>query len=203
MTVDINKVIKKIAREKFSGQEIKQKGQSRLWYFPGAYYQILIEFQPSSWNKGTYLNVGLDFNWFPRDFFAFEFGDRLSEFKSFNDENQFQKEVEKMCDLALEKVEQYKLIFREKTGAADRLLKLKKELNEWDTFSIGVLFGFEGQPDKAIKYLHKISGDHYKLEYEIERAKIAKEYIKAIEQGNFMDKLSKVIQETKELKRVS
>src|SRR5688572_28994140 len=97
-----NKAIRETARNKFKGLGLKQNGQSRLWYLLGDYYTILIEFQPSSWSTGTYLNVGVDFNWYIRDYFAFEFGYRLSDFKSLQDEKKFEEELERLCDLAVD-----------------------------------------------------------------------------------------------------
>ena len=204
MTVDTKKLIKRIAKEKFSGLGLKQKGQSRLWYFLGDYYLILIEFQPSSWDNGTYLNVGLDFNWYPKDYFAFEFGYRLSDFKKSTDEKQFEIELQQLCDLAIDKFIKFKDILSDNKSAADKLLKFHKDkTNDWEKFNIGVLFGLGGQKEKSIQYLKTVTGDQYKLDWEIERATIARDYIKAIEQGDFLTKLDEVIEQTKKLKKVS
>jgi hypothetical protein len=203
MTVDTNKIITKIAKETFNGQGLKQKGQSRLWYFSGDYYLILIEFQPSAWDKGTYLNVGLDFNWYPKDYFAFEFGHRLSDFKSLENEEQFISEIQRLCDLTLKKVDEYKQIFTDRKTAGDKLLKLHNKSNDWEKFNLGVLFGLGGHYDKAINYLKKVIGHNYKLDWEIERDRVARTYIKAIEQGDFLTRLEEVIKRTKELRKVS
>jgi hypothetical protein len=204
MTVDTSKIIRKVAKERFVGHGLKQKGQSRLWYFSGDYYLILIEFQPSSWEKGTYLNVGLDFNWYPKDYFAFEFGYRLSDFKSPKDEGELGARIQQLCDLALDKVNEYKQIFIDKKTAGDKLLRLHKDKsNDWEKFNLGVLFGLGGHNEQAINYLKGVTGAHYKLDWEIEREKIAREYINAIGQGDFLTKLSDMITRTKQLKRIS
>jgi len=204
MKVDTNRLISNVAREKLIGEGLTQKGRSRLWYFSGDYYLILVEFQPSSWDKGTYLNVGINFNWYPADHFAFEFGYRLSDFKTSSDEKKFEREVQRLCDLAIDKVNKYKSIFIDKKSAADRLLKLHKGItNDWDKFNIGVLFGLGGQNDKAIHYLEQVTGDNYNYKWEIERAKIAKDYIQDIKSGDLLTRLDEVIAKTKELKGVS
>lgn len=204
MTADTNKIITKIAKEKFNGHGLKQKGQSRLWYFSGDYYLILIEFQPGSWDKGTYLNVGLDFNWYPKDYFAFEFGHRLSDFKSLKNEEEFSSEIQRLCDSALDKVNEYKQIFIDKKTAGDKLLRLHtNKSNVWEKFNLGILFGLGEHKAKAIKYLKNVIGANYKLEWEIEREKIAQEYIYAIEQGDFLTKLSDMITRTKQLRHLS
>ena len=204
MTVDTKKLIKKIAKEKFEGLGLKQKGQSRLWYYLGDYYLILIEFQPSSWDNGTYLNIGLDFNWYPKDHFSFEFGYRLSGFKKSKDEKQFERELQQLCDLAIDQFFRFKDIFSDNKSAADKLLKFHKgKMNDWEKFSIGVLFGLGGQNVKAIEYLKIVSSDQYKLDWEIKRAVIARDYIKTIERGDFLTKLIEVVEQTKKLKKVN
>lgn len=41
-----------------------RKGQSRLWISDQGCWVILIEFQPSGWEKGTYLNLGAKWLWY-------------------------------------------------------------------------------------------------------------------------------------------
>jgi hypothetical protein len=204
MKVDVNKIIKNIAREKLGPHGFTQKGQSRLWYFSGNYYLILVEFQPSSWDQGTYLNVGLDFNWYHKDYLAFEFGHRLSDFKSPQNQDQFSSEIERLCDLAVERAGEYKNIFTDMKMAGDKLLKLHTDKsNTWEQFHLGVLFGVGGHDEKAVSYLKKVTGDNYKLAWEIERARIARDYIKAIERGDFVSILEEVIQQTIAAKKIS
>ena len=35
----------------------RRKGQSRCWFSDERFWYIFIEFQPSAWSRGTYLNV--------------------------------------------------------------------------------------------------------------------------------------------------
>jgi hypothetical protein len=42
---------------------IVQKGRSRTWYDDQGWWVGLIEFQPSSWSRGSYLNVGVQWLW--------------------------------------------------------------------------------------------------------------------------------------------
>ena len=77
--IDHNKLIKKIAKQQLEPFGIHQKGQSRTFLFDRGWYTIIIEFQPSSYSKRTYLNIGLDFNFYPRNYFAFGFGYQKTE----------------------------------------------------------------------------------------------------------------------------
>jgi len=83
-----------------------QQGQSRTFLYDKGWFTIIIEFQPSSLSKGTCLNSGVDFNFYPRDYFAFGYGYRETGFEEFNDEEQFNKLVNELCDLTIKRVQQ-------------------------------------------------------------------------------------------------
>lgn len=40
-----------------------RKGQSRVWYSDQRFWAIVIEFQPSGWSKGSYLNISRKYLW--------------------------------------------------------------------------------------------------------------------------------------------
>lgn len=50
-----DKIIVKTATALFNAHGIKRKGQSRLFFDDNCWFTILIEFQPHSWDKGTFL----------------------------------------------------------------------------------------------------------------------------------------------------
>lgn len=66
----------------------KRKGQSRIWYSDQRFWVISVEFQPSGWSKGSYLNVGIKWLWHhgrgldlsdrPVDFVPFESADQFT-----------------------------------------------------------------------------------------------------------------------------
>ena len=49
-----------------------RKGQSRLWLDDNGWWMAIAEFQPSQWSKGTYLNVAVSWQWYPRVDYAFD-----------------------------------------------------------------------------------------------------------------------------------
>ena len=55
----------------------KRKGQSRFWYSDQRFWIISIEFQPSGWAQGSYLNVGENWLWYPGAFWGFSYVYRL------------------------------------------------------------------------------------------------------------------------------
>jgi len=74
------------------------------WLDDNGWWITNIEFQSSSWSKGTYLNVGVCFQWYPNDFFSFDIGYREAEFVEFESEEQFQAAAQEYTEIAKSKV---------------------------------------------------------------------------------------------------
>jgi hypothetical protein len=112
-TFDHNKLLKKIASEKLLPHGIVQEGKSRNFLYDNGWWIIIVEFQPSSFSKGTYLNIGVDFNFYPKDYFAFTYGYREKGFESAKDEKQFEQLIGEYCDYTIAKVEELKVKFQD------------------------------------------------------------------------------------------
>ena len=105
-----SKIINKAARLIFKEYGIVRKGQSRIWLDDQYWFTTIIEFQPFSNRQGTCLNVAINFHWYEKDYFSFDIGDRESEFIDFENEEQFEIEMNSLVKLALKRA----LEFREK-----------------------------------------------------------------------------------------
>ncbi len=95
-----SKLINKAARDILKPIGVVRKGQSRLWLDDNGCWLTLVEFQPSSWSKGTYLNVGICWLWYPKDSFSFDIGDRVSGFIEFQDEDTFLPQAKALAEQA-------------------------------------------------------------------------------------------------------
>ena len=84
--IDHNKIITKTATTVFKNHGIKRKGQSRTFYDDNYWFTTIVEFQPNSREKGTFINIGVNFNWYSKDYFSFDIGNRQSSFIEFCDE---------------------------------------------------------------------------------------------------------------------
>ena len=73
---DHSKIINKTAKKIFGVYGIKQKGQSRIWLDDNGWFTTVIEFQPFRGRQGTTLNVGVNFNWYEKEYFSFDIGYR-------------------------------------------------------------------------------------------------------------------------------
>jgi len=67
MAADHNRDIAKAARAALGSIGCVRRGRSRTWLDDRGWWVGVIEFQPSSWSKGSYLNVGASFLWAAED----------------------------------------------------------------------------------------------------------------------------------------
>ena len=81
-----------------------QKGRSRIWLDDQSWWIGIVEFQPSAWSKGSYLNVGACWLWYEKDYFSFDAGHRVEEFQPFTGEEQFLASAKMLADRAKQEV---------------------------------------------------------------------------------------------------
>ncbi len=134
VVINHNKIINQAAREILKPNGLFQKGQSRLWVDDNGWFLILVEFQPSAWDKGTYLNVAIHYLWKKQDYLSFDYGHRVNEFIAFGgDETKFYSDMLALSEKALETVKKYRE-FNDKLYAMEQIVKrngnasLSKEL---------------------------------------------------------------------------
>ena len=112
-SVDHNKLIKQAVNASLKPHGLFQKGSSRVWIEDNGWYLTVVEFQPSAWDKGTYLNVSVHFLWDEKDYLSYDYyaglSPRLDQFVSFDgDETRFLSQVHSLAELALGKVKLYR-----------------------------------------------------------------------------------------------
>lgn len=73
---------------------------------------IVVEFQPSGWSHGSYLNVGCMWLWNVKPYLSFDVGYRIDKFYAFGNNEQFNPVAEKLATRALEKVKVYRRLFQ-------------------------------------------------------------------------------------------
>ena len=90
---DHNRLIRDAARRHLAPLGVLQKGRSRTWIDDRGWWLITVEFQPSGWSRGTYLNVGATWLWYLKDHLSFDFGHRVEGFRELTGAN-----AEYACD---------------------------------------------------------------------------------------------------------
>jgi len=105
-----SKIINEVCKEILIPLGVFQKGTSRVYIDDNDYYFTVIEFQPSSFDRGTYLNIGITFLWGNdlRDILVFGFPrtltGRYGKFIRYENEKQFRNEVTQLVNTAKEEI---------------------------------------------------------------------------------------------------
>lgn len=84
-----SRLLTQAARTHLAPLGFRQKGRSRLWFCDHGWWAAVVEFQPSAWGKGSYLNVGAMWLWHPSDHWVFNEFERAAPFQEFQDGAQF------------------------------------------------------------------------------------------------------------------
>jgi hypothetical protein len=206
MNNEHSKIITKIAKQKLKPLGIVQKGQSRTWIDDKGWYSTIIEFQPSSWARGAYLNIGANFHWHKQDYFSFDFCYRQQSFIEYNSDDQFTKEMGKFCELIVEKVIEIRERFSTIHLAKDVILVHNFTSDDiWGNYHKGTICGLAGDFDK----MNKCFDDLLKIEndMQIQWIENLKENVKYLQSKTcdlelFKAKILKIIAETRKLKKL-
>jgi hypothetical protein len=147
------RIITAAARAALGPLGLRQKGRSRLWFDDHGWWLINVEFQPSNWAKGCYLNVGEQHLWCEGDYFVFDRSERPlggATFVEFTgDETTFDAEIRRLAELAAATVQARR---REHGSGGDALRFVART---GDDFDAGVALGLLGDAPAAA---HRLQG---------------------------------------------
>ncbi|MDE6111517.1 MAG: hypothetical protein K2F65_06350 [Eubacterium sp.] len=109
-----NKIIKEVCKEILFPLGVFQKGNSKTFLDDNGYFFTAVEFQPSTWSRGSYLNIGIYFFWHNTDYITYDMylGNRLSrveDFVEYENDEQFRNEMTRFANRAKEQI----LFFRQ------------------------------------------------------------------------------------------
>ncbi len=201
-TIDHNKLLKKVVKEQLKPFGIFQKGQSRTFLYDKGWSTIIIEFQPSSYSKGTFLNVGLDFNFYPRNYFAFGYGYRENGFEQFDNEKQFTDLTINLCELAIKKVKELDEKFLNIPKALSTLNK-EDSNDTWRLFDKAILNVLNDKFDQSKKILNVIINRECKYDYEFQRKQVAHDLLmNSNSDVELLNKINSLIIQTREQKKL-
>ncbi|MGY0375270.1 hypothetical protein [Clostridium sp. JNZ J1-5] len=156
-----DKIIKKAAKEILIPLGMFQKGQSRCWLDDNGWYITQVEFQPSAWSKGAYLNVGVSFLWEKSEALnntlSFDFGYREKGHVEFNgNEDNFYREMIGLSTYAKEKVLYYRK-FKDLNFCKQQLENnVKNSDSLWNKWNMAMFYFFIKDNDCGKNYLKRI-----------------------------------------------
>jgi hypothetical protein len=116
-----NTIVASAAREALSPLQFQQKGRSRTWLADHGWWLTVVEFQPSSWSKGSYLNVGAHWLWTDSGHLSFDFGYRVAAFERYESDEQFIPAARTLAECAAERARELAQLFRNVNAAAGQL----------------------------------------------------------------------------------
>ena len=120
----------------------------------------MVEFQPSAWSKGSYLNVAAHWLWSSiadelQVVLSFDYGGRVGSFISFESEDQFAIEAAGLVEIAAAESRRLEELLVSIDAIADRLISDERQANEarggghWGAFHAGVAAGLAGRTGVA------------------------------------------------------
>jgi hypothetical protein len=202
--MDHNKIIIKTATAFFKNHGISRKGQSRTFLDDHCWFTTIIEFQPHRWEKGTFLNVGVNFHWYEKDYFSFDVGSRETPFIEFNDEEKFQSEIEDLCKLALKKVVEYREAMKTLKSAREKICDYEFSSDTlWGNYHKGTVSALVGDINTMEKYYLKLLDFEHNVEWANELKERTKLLLKhSSDLGKFKSEIEKIIFKTRQLKKL-
>ena len=144
-----NKIVNVTAKKMLAPEGLFRVGVSRNWIDDNGYFVIQIEFQPSAYDKGSYLNVEIGFLWESskalNETLAFNIGYRVSKagYVSYTgDDAAFAEKMEHLAEIAMEKVREYRL-FRDMDYAKEQMESQLNNIPEnrvfWEVYELAML----------------------------------------------------------------
>lgn len=107
--VDHNKILQKAAGSVLLKEGLFQKGKSRMWIDDQGWFLVLVEFQPSGWGQGSYLNVGVNYLWSRQNYLSFDHGNRQHDFMAYEgNPEKFYEDMVFLAGEAMKKVADYR-----------------------------------------------------------------------------------------------
>lgn len=128
-----NAQLAKAAKKHLGPIGMKRKGQSRLWFKDNGWWLGVVEFQPSSWSKGSYLNVAAMWLWNAKDYWSFDEGGRVETFHEFKDADQFADVADNLATRARDEVLALSQRFSSLAVVAAHLARNSDE-NPWHSY---------------------------------------------------------------------
>lgn len=156
-----DKLIAAAARELLEPIGFRRKGRSRVWIADRGWWLNLVEFQPSGWAKGSYLNVAAHWLWVDQDYLSFDYSARVEGFVEYVSDIQFKPEAIRLAKAAAQEAQRLGQIFPTIEAAATVLAATECEIRKeakgsWTAYHAGIAMGLSGRIEEAATLFHSI-----------------------------------------------
>lgn len=211
-----NSILNTGAREVLRPMGLVRRGRSRTWWDDHGWWLINVEFQPSGFSKGSYLNVGICWLWRaePKSYVSYDLGYRIpGAGGSFESADQWGAVVGGLVRRAAEEVVRYRQLVPNLDAAARECLRLERERIEdlranqgreatasWGTWNAAVASGLAGDVGTAVRHFDAVAGSPAEHEYWLpvrDRAAAWSELVRR-DQGAFMQDVRRQTEKQRE-----
>ncbi len=198
-----NKIINQVAKTFFGPLNIQRKGKSRLWFEDNGWFLTIIEFQPSSYSRGTYLNLGVSFNNYPNGHFSYDLGGRMEGFVEAENISDFESELTNLIEKSIPLVNKYRMGL-DRTKSPGSFIRGQLDIQSlkdtgWSNYHIGFAYLIENEVELAKEHLRQVVASDDQRAWAKERAKYAQNLI---ELKFDPTRLSKIINRSRVLKKL-
>lgn len=155
MFADHTRLIAKAARAALVPLGFRQRCRSRLWYCDHGWWAEIIEFQPSAWSKGSYLNIAAMWLWQPGEHWAFNESRRVAAFCEYQDEARFSAAMTRLASLAASET----LKQRQQFGSIDAAARYVIQESTpcfWQRYHAAVFASISGDRQMARTFLEAV-----------------------------------------------
>jgi hypothetical protein len=157
---ELSRIIASAAKTVLLPLGCRRQGRSRLWVADQGFWIVVIEFQPSGFAQGSYLNVGAMWLWYLKDHWTFDYGNRVEDFEPFQSAAQFTPLAESLALQAAQEVRALREKFSSLSDVAAQLLARVVAHTDpsqwWPTYHAAVAAGVNGDITTAQQLFHRL-----------------------------------------------
>jgi hypothetical protein len=144
-----------------------QQGRSRTWLNDQRWYAIVVEFQPSSFSKGSHLNVGAHFLWSSSDHLSFDLGYRVERFMQFKSEEQFAPHADRLATTAVTEAHRLRALLPDVHGATT---SIPADSEGWSCYHRAIALGLIGNAQEASAGFGRLTNPSTQIPWQVELA---------------------------------
>lgn len=153
-----DKLIASAAKQELGSIGFVRKGRSRIWIADHFWWATVVEFQPSSWSKGSCLNVAAHWFWSLNDHLSFDFGGRVEEHIAYASDEQFAEAAVYLARRAAAEAAKLTDSFRSLSATAAILVEEERRgsTGGWMAYNAGIAAGIAGLSAEASEMFTRV-----------------------------------------------
>ena len=160
-------LIARAAKDALQPLGFQRKGRTRTWLLDCDWWLVVVEFQPSGWSKGSYLNVAAHWLWSSSGHLTFDHGYRVDRFIEFESSDQFASAACDLAESAAVEAQRLTGLFSSVEATAAELdaqeeCRTDRTHGGWPEYNAAIAAGLAGMLPKAATLLASINDNRIK-----------------------------------------